>query len=223
MQRILAVVIALASPVAVAVASEPSHDPRYLFRLDASYLTLPNLGVEGGGGVRIPPTGDTAAGLVGGGGVETGLEARLSAWLGLDVGVAWYRPTLEVDRVPPAPGARLDSRSAPVDLRRAQLGLVLAPPALRGRLGRLAFAALVARSTVAGVPSSLGLAVDGAQTGFGADVRGEVYLSKERRWGVGAALAFSHLGPGFVDLETGSSGTLQASGFFLRVGLRGSW
>jgi hypothetical protein len=220
-RRILAILVVLAP--SVGAASSPAEDPRFLLSVDLAYLAPPNAGVEGGGGVGLPVGGGTAAGLNGGGGAELGFEARLSRWIALGVGVGWYRPTMEVDRVSPVPDEPIDSRSATVDLRRAQLALVIAPPSLRSSLGRLSFGAFVARSAVSGVPASLAVTVDGGDTGLGADVRGEVYLSKKRHWGIGGALAYSDAGPGFTDVETGSRGDLQVSGFFFRFGLRGSW
>jgi hypothetical protein len=222
MRRFFVVAVLLIG-VPARAASQPSPEPRFLIRLDAALLTSPNTGAGGsGGGIEIPLDGGTGAGLLDAGGVELGCEVRLSRWLALDIGTGWYGPDLEVTRGAPGSGQQLDDRSAAVDLRLIDAGLVIAPPKLRGPQWRLAFGVLAVRSSVSGLPSSVGLAVDD-DTGLGLDARGEIYLSKNRRWGLGMALVFSDVGPSFTDLETGATGELQVSGFLLRLGARGRW
>lgn len=222
MKRILVALVVTVSCPAWAAPQQPA-EPRVLLRVDVAFLAEPNVGLEGGGGILLPVGGGTAAGLHSGGGVEVGLEMRLTRWLALDAGVGWYRPSVEVVRGEPGTGVMLDDRSASVDLRNVDLGLVLAPPKLRSRSARLAFCAFATSNGVSGVPPSLGLTVDTSEIGFGIDARGELFFSKNRHWGVGMALGFSSMNLGFSDLETGATGTLQVSGMTLQLGLRGTW
>ncbi len=221
MRVLVALVVGWASVGAIAAAG-PS-EPRWILRVDVGLWALPNVGMEGGGGILLPyPFSGTTAGLSDGGGAEIGVEARVSRWLALDVGFASYRPPLEVYRFPVGSGPR-DDRSASVELRWAEVGLVIAPPKLRIDRGRLAFGILAVRSDLSSVPPSLGIAIEGGHTELGADARGEIFLSKNRHWGMGMALVYPGVDLPFVDLETGARGKLQMSNIVLRLGLRGAW
>jgi len=195
--------------------------PRLIARIDLALLGAPNAGSDGGGGVMIPP-GGTGAGLVDAVGGGVGGEIRLFRWIALDAGVDWYRPSLEVDR-DRGPDVRVDSRTAAAGLRTVTLGLVVTPPRWRFPGGRVAVAALVSRSDVSGVAPRLGIAVEQHSTGLGVDLRGELFPSRTRRWGVGGALSFVSPDPRFVDLETDRRGSLQIGELRLRLGVRGAW
>jgi hypothetical protein len=214
---------ALLAPVVLAAAPLVSHadePPRLIARVDVGLLALANAGAKGGG--LSVPTGGTGAGLTDGGGLELGVEVRVSRWIALDLGAGWYRPDLEVARDRGA-HTMVDYRSASVDLRTLTFGLVVTPPRLRSERGRLAFGALLQQAEIPEVPAHLGLSVEEGVTGVGFDVRGEWFLSKNRRWGIGGALAFVGGEPTFVDVETGATGSLQVSGMFLRLGVRWAW
>ena len=196
-------------------------DRRLIVHVDAGLLALPNAGPNGGGGILIP-IGGTGAGLWDAGGVELGAEVRASRWIAVDACAGWYRPKLEVDR-DRGPGAMLDGRSASVDLRTLTFALVITPSQWRTDRGRIAVGALLSRAEIPAVPSHLGLSVDDSARGVGVDLRGDVFLSENRRWGFGGALAFVDIDPSFVDTETGDTGSLQVSGIFLRLGARWAW
>jgi len=196
------------------------QDPRLIARFDVGLLGTTGGGAKGGG-ISVPTDG-TGVGLEEAGGVEVGAELRLWRWIALDVGAGWYKPTLRVFR-DQGGDAMVDSRSASVDLQTLELGLVITPPKWRNDKIRGAIGLLVSRAEVTGLPEQVGLSLDEADTGFGVDFRGDFLLSKNRHWGVGAAIAFVSFGPEFTDLETGYTGSLQTSGLFLRIGVRGAW
>jgi hypothetical protein len=214
----------------IAAAGQPTEPeavvddrpPRIIARFDVALLALPNVGPAGsGGGISIPIDG-TGAGLTDGFGAELGAEVRLHRWLAFDASAGRYRSTLEVAR-DRGPDAMTDVRSAEVDLETLQLGLVVTPPKLRFEQGRAAMGALVMRATIPEVPSGLEITVDDSDTGVGVDFRADFFLSKDRRWGIGVALAFLNIDLQFVDLETADADSLQVSGMFLRLGIRGAW
>jgi hypothetical protein len=195
--------------------------PRVIARFDVALLALPNAGAKGGGGVLVP-TGGTGAGLSDGFGVGLGAEVRLHRWIAFDAAAGQYWSELEVARYR-GPDTMGDYCRGDAELRTLQLGLVLTPPKWRFEKARVAVGALVVRSEIPEVPSGLGISVDDSDTGIGVDFRAAYFFSSNRRWGIGAALAFVDIDPSFVDLETGASGSLQVSGFFLRIGVRGAW
>jgi len=189
-------------------------------RFDVGLLGTASGGAKGGG-ISIP-IGGTGAGLEDSGGVEVGAELRLWRWIALDAGAGWYQPTLRVAR-DQGSGVMVDVRSASVDVQIVKLGLVVTPPKWRADKIRGAIGLLVSRVKVTGVPEQLGLSIEEAETSSGVDFRGDFLLSKNRHWGVGAALSFVFFRPEFTDLETGYTGSLQTSGLFLRIGVRGAW
>jgi len=198
----------------------PDKPPRVIARVDVGLLGTPGGGAKGGG-ITVP-TGGTGAGIEGSGGVEVGAELRLWRWIALDAAAGWYRPTVSVFR-DQGIDVMVDSRSATVELRPVTLGLVVTPPKWRSDRIRGAIGVLVSRFGLTDVPEELGLSIEETDTGLGVDFRGDFLLTKNRHWGVGAALAFVSFGPEFTDLETGYTGSLQTSGLFLRVGVRGAW
>lgn len=210
-------------PGASPAQTPPPQDrpPRLIVRFDAALLGLPSGGAKGGGGVLIPLDG-TGAGFLDTAGVSVGAELRLSRWIGLDASVDWYRPSMEVDR-DRGPDEWVDHRTASAALRTLTLGLVITPPRWRVPQGRFAVAALVSRGEVSDVPAHLGISVEEDSTGVGFDVRGELYLTKNRHWGVGGVLSFVSVEPPFVDLETGYRDSLQVGTLRLRLGVRGAW
>jgi hypothetical protein len=182
---------------------------------------LGSVGGGKGGGITIE-AGGTGAGLESAGGLELGIEIRISRWTAVDLGAGWYRPTLEVFR-DRGPGAMVDSRSADVDLTKYTLGLVVTPPKWRSDQFRAAVSAFATRAAISEPPAALGLSVADDDTGFGVDIRAEYRPKKNGRWGIGGALAFASIGPSFVDLETGATGSVQTSALFLRLGIRWNW
>jgi len=217
----------LAAPVLLAVApleaSPPNaRAPRVIARFDVGLLAIPNVSAWGGGGGIEIPLGGTGAGFDGAGGIELGAEVRLWRWIALDAGVGRYRPDLVVDR-DRGPDQRVDHRSASVDLQTTRFGLVISPRKWRSGPTRAAIGVLLSKAKISGVPESLGVVVDETDSGVAVDARAEFLFSKSGHWGVGVALTFDDLGPRFVDTETGDTGSLQVSGMFLRVGLRGAW
>jgi hypothetical protein len=199
----------------------PEPPPRVIARLDGSLLALPNGGAKGGGGITIP-IGGTGAGLMDTFGLEVGAEVRLWKWLALDASTGRYRPELHVAR-DRGSGVMVDVRSADVDFETLKFGLILTPPKWRGDRARAAIGLLWSKVKVGDVPPELGILVEETDSGIGVDFRADFLFSKKRHWGIGAALSFENLGPRFIDLETGATGSLQVSGFFFRVGVRGAW
>jgi hypothetical protein len=195
--------------------------PRVIARLDGSLLALPNGGGKGGGGITIP-IGGTGAGLMDTFGLDVGAEVRLWRWIALDGSTGRYQPELHVAR-DRGSGVMTDVRSATVDLETLKFGVILTPPKWRGDWARGAIGLLWSTMKVGDVPPELGILVEETDSGIGVDFRGDFLFSKNRHWGVGAALSFENLGPRFVDLETGYTGSLQVSGFFFRFGVRGAW
>jgi hypothetical protein len=193
-----------------------------IVRFDVGLLAIPNVSPWGGGGGIAIPLGGTGAGLDGAGGVELGAEIRVSRWVALDAGAGWYRPDLKVGR-DRGPDQMIDGRSASVDLETTKLGLVISSPKWRSGPVRAAIGVSLSRTEISGVPESLGIVVDGSESGIAVDLRTDFLFSRDGHWGVGAALSFEDLDPFFVDAETGTTGSLQVSGMFLRVGLRGAW
>jgi hypothetical protein len=201
-------------------ASDPPQ--RLIARIDLSLLALPNVSAWGGGGGISVPIDGTGAGFMDAAGAELGAEIRFSRWLALDGGAAWYSPTLHVDRDMGA-FTRGDSRSASVNLRTYTLGMVVTPPKWRNERARVAVGILSMKTKISEVPSSLGVAVDDSSSGIAVDLRGEAFFSENKHWGVGGALVFADLDPSFIDTERGTTDSLQVSGFFLRLGVRGAW
>jgi hypothetical protein len=219
--RLLLVQVVLMTMLLSPASFAGDAPPRVIARFDVALLAIPNGGAQGGGGISLPVDG-TGAGLDGAGGMELGAEVRLSRWIAFDASAGWYRPDLQVGR-DQGPDTMIDVRSAAVDLRTVRFGLVITPPKWRSEWARAAFGALLSRAEISEVPSSLGIVVDESDTGIGVDFRADFLFSKNRHWGIGVALSFESLGPGFVDVETGARGSLQVSGMFLRVGVRGAW
>jgi len=217
----------LAVPVLLGVApleAAPANDPPPLViaRFDVGLLAIPNVSAwGGGGGIEIPLDG-TGAGFEDAGGLELGAEVRLWRWIALDAGIGRYRPDLVVDR-DRGPDQMVDHRAASVDLQTMRFGLVFSPRKWRSGPARAAIGVLLSKAKVSDVPESLGVVVDETDSGVAVDFRADFLFSKSGRWGVGVALSFDDLGPSFVDTETGDTGSLQVSGMFLRVGLRGAW
>ena len=217
---LLRLLLASAILAVVPLTSHADEAPRLIVRVDLGLLGQVGGGAKGGG-ITVP-IGGTGAGLTDGGGVELGVEVRVSRWIALDLGAGRYGPELEVFR-DSGPNTRVDSRSASVDLDTLTFGLVLTPPKWRSDRARFAIGALLMRSEIPNVPASLGLAVEESAIGGGLDFRLDWLFSKNRRWGVGGALAFVGGEPTFVDLETGATGSVQISGVFLRLGVRWAW
>jgi len=213
---LLAPVVLAAAPL-IAHADEP---PRLIARVDVGLLALANGGAKGGG--LSVPIGGTGAGLTDGGGLELGVEVRVSRWIALDLGAGWYRPDLEVGRDRGA-NTMVDYRSATVDLHTLTFGVVVTPPKWRSERGGVGFGALFTHAEIPDVPAHLGLSVEEAVTGGGFDLRADWLFSKNRHWGIGGALAFVGGEPLFVDVETGATGSLQVSGMYLRLGVRFAW
>lgn len=207
-------------PSLAALAGDPP--PRLIARLDLSLLALPNVSAWGGGGGVSVPADGTGAGFLDDIGAELGAELRLGRWVALDGSAAWYRPPLEVGR-DKGPGTMGDSRSASVKLSMRSLGLVITPPKWRNDEVRVAMGIAAANAKVSDLPSSLGVTVEERSSGLAVDVRVDGFLSRNKRWGFGGALVFSDLDPSFTDTETGATGSLEVSGMFLRLGLRGAW
>jgi hypothetical protein len=193
------------------------ENPRVIARADVGLLGLPNAGPQGGGGISVP-IGGTGAGFLDSGGVELGAEVRASPWITFDLAAGRYRPELEVARYQGP-----DVRSGSVGLRTLTLGLVVTPPGWRTNRSRLALGLVVSRAEISSVPLDLGLSVNESETCVGFDVRGDVFVSPDRRWGFGGALAFVDMDPSFLDVETGDAGSLQVSGLFLKLGVRRAW
>jgi len=198
----------------------PDKPPRVIARVDVGLLGTAGGGAKGGG-ISVP-IGGTGAALGDAGGMELGVEVRLWRWMAFDASAGWYRPELQVGR-DQGMDVMVDGRFASVDLRTVTLGLVVTPPKWRSGIVRGAIGALVSRGEISEVPTGLGIVVDDSDTGIGVDFRGDFLFSKNRHWGIGVGLSFVSFGPGFVDLETGRSGSLPVSGMFLRVGVRGAW
>jgi hypothetical protein len=214
-------VLAVLGAISPSFASSDGEPlPRWIARFDLGMLAGVTGGAKGGG-ITVP-TGGTGTGLESGAGVEVGLEARVFRWIALGVSVAWYRPTLAAYR-DPGPDTFVDGREETIDLRTLTFEVVVTPPKLRFEAGRLAFGVLLVHPSIPEVPSALGLSIDSGSTGLGVDVRGDWFLAKNRRWGVGGALAFVNLDPQFVDLETGEQGSVQTGLLRLRLGVRGTW
>ena len=208
--------------VSLAQASSPDDTPpRVIVRLDAALLAILNGGPNGGGGIFVPPDG-TGAGLGGGSGAEFGVEVRIFRWIALDAGVGRYGTTLDVGR-DRGLDARVDSRSAPVDLKAVSVGLVVTPPKWRTSLVCAGFGALVMRADISDAPPELEISIDDGGNAAGFDFRADFLFSKNRHWGIGVALAFVNLDPRFVDQQSGEEDSLQVSGMFLRLGVRGAW
>jgi hypothetical protein len=121
------------------------------------------------------------------------------------------------------PDVRVDSRDAVVDLRTITLETVVTPPKWRSGVGRAAIGVLLAYPSISEEPPGLGLSLDAGSPGFGVDFRGDWFLSKNPRWGIGGALAFVNLDPGFEDPERGDRGSVQTGLLYLRVGFRRKW
>jgi hypothetical protein len=211
-------IVLVVGVLAFSPSSANESRPRWIARADVGLLGLANSGANGGGGIRIPIEG-TGAGLSDAGGGEIGVEVRVSRWIGLDVAFATYRPDLEIGRST-AIDAPVDYRTARVDLGTVSFGVVIMPPGWRLDRARVAVAASVVRSEISNVPETLGLSVDEPETAAGIDARAEWMFSKSGHWGIGGILGFVNLGPDYVDLETGATGSLQASGMFFRLGVR---
>jgi len=213
-------VLLVVAPLEAAPPNAPA--PRVIARFDVGLLALPNVSAWGGGGGIEIPLGGTGAGFEDAGGLEFGAEVRLWRWIALDAGVGRYRPDLVVDR-DRGPDQRVDHRSAAVDLQTTRFGLVFSPRKWRSGPARAAIGVLLSKAKISEVPESLGVVVDETDSGVAVDFRADFLFSKSGHWGVGVALSFDDLGPRFVDTETGDTGSLQVSGMFLRVGLRGAW
>jgi len=223
-KRLVHMLLALFALLAFSQAHTSSPDdtpPRVIVRLDAALLALLNGGPNGGGGVFIPPDG-TGAGLGDGSGAELGVEVRIFRWIAMDAGVGRYGSTLDIGR-DRGLEVRVDSRSAPVDLKTFSVGLVVTPPKWRTSLVCAGFGALLMRADISDAPPELGISIDDGGNAAGLDFRADFLFSKNRHWGIGVALAFVNLDPRFVDLESGEEDSLQVSGMFLRLGLRGAW
>jgi hypothetical protein len=110
-----------------------------------------------------------------------------------------------------------------VDLRTVKFGLLVTPPKWRSDWARAAIGVVLSRAEISEVPADMGIVVEQSDSGIGVDFRADFLFSKNRHWGVGAALSFESLGPLFIDSETGSTGSVQLSGMFLRFGVRGAW
>jgi hypothetical protein len=221
MRILLLQIICLALLLAPATfAGDPP--PRLIARFDLSFFGFSGSGMYGGGEGISAPTDGTGAGFMDGFGAELGAEVRLCRWIAIDAGAIRYSPTLEVFR-DMGPDTMVDSRSASVDLQLYTLGLVVTPPKWRNERARVAVGILAMRSKVLDIPSGLALSFDESPTSLGVDLRGELFISNNRRWGIGGALAFVDVDPSFIDDETGSTGSLQMSGMLFKLGLRGAW
>lgn len=224
-RTIVAVLSLLSALIVPESHASPDDDPppRLIARVDVGLMASYTTYSWGGGGLGITiPIGGTGAGFGGAGGAEIGAEVRLWKWIAVDLGAGRYRPKLKVYR-DRGPGVRVDSRGSSVDLTTRTFGLVVTPPRWHHEQGRIAIGALVMRAEISDVSSGLGVAVTDRETCLGFDVRGEFFPSRNRRWGIGAALTVVDTDPPFVDQETGFRDSLQVSGMFFRLGVRGAW
>ena len=218
--RILLVLAVIASAASSIGASGEDPLPRWIGRVDLG-LSACAQGGKGGCGISIP-VGGTGVGFESGLGFEIGFEARVFRWVALGLGAGRYRPAIAVYR-DLGQDVRVDSRDAVADLRTITFETVVTPPKWRSDVGRVAIGVLLAYPSISEAPSSLGLSLDAGSPGFGVDFRGDWFLSKNRRWGIGGALAFVSMDPEFEDLETGDRGSVQTGLLNLRLGFRGNW